>query len=124
MDRDEAIKKIRTELKKKTGKSWSVTGGRGTGWGWIEVTAPPRRRVFHRSNPDVDQNLLTPLTPYRDRVIEITPENGEKAYDISFQDWDILADAFDLVNKSYHGGGVLISPEDREAHIARLVNSN
>ena len=124
MDRNEAIKTIRTELKKKTGKSWSVTGGRGTGWGWIEVTAPPRRRVFHRSNPAVDQNQLTPLAPYQDRVIELTPENGEKAYDISFEEWDILADAFDLVNKSFSGGGVLISPDGWETYIARLVNGN
>jgi hypothetical protein len=47
IDRDEAIKRIRTALKKRSGKSWSVTGGRGTAWGWIEIDAPPKRRTWH-----------------------------------------------------------------------------
>lgn len=41
--RDEAIARIRTALRKRSGKAWSVTGGRGTAWGWITVSAPPRR---------------------------------------------------------------------------------
>lgn len=45
MNRDEAIKTIRAELKRRSGKTWSVTGGRGTAWGWIRITAPPARRV-------------------------------------------------------------------------------
>ncbi len=36
MDRDEAIKRIRAALKRRSGKLWSVTGGRGTSWGWIK----------------------------------------------------------------------------------------
>lgn len=43
VDRDEAIKAIRAALKRRSGKLWSVKGGRGTGWGWIEISAPPRR---------------------------------------------------------------------------------
>lgn len=45
LTRDEAIRRIRAGLKRRTGKSWSVTGGRGTGWGWIRISAPPARRV-------------------------------------------------------------------------------
>lgn len=45
IDRYEAIVAIRTALKRRTGRTWSVTGGRGTAWGWITVTAPPKRRV-------------------------------------------------------------------------------
>jgi hypothetical protein len=41
--RDETIKAIRAALKRRSGKSWSVTGGRGTAWGWINISAPPRR---------------------------------------------------------------------------------
>ncbi len=41
--RDETIKQIRQALKNRTGRTWSVTGGRGTSWGWINITAPPRR---------------------------------------------------------------------------------
>lgn len=51
-DRDDAIQLIREALKKRSGKAWSVTGGRGTAWGWINVTAPPKRRVGQKSNPE------------------------------------------------------------------------
>ncbi len=48
-DRDETIKRIKTALQKRSGKSWSVTGGRGTAWGWITIDAPPARRTWgHR----------------------------------------------------------------------------
>lgn len=43
MTRDEAIQRIRKALKKRSRKSWSVKGGLGTAWGWITITAPPRR---------------------------------------------------------------------------------
>jgi predicted Zn-dependent protease len=42
-DRNIAIAAIRAALKERTGKTWSVRGGRGTGWGWITITAPPKR---------------------------------------------------------------------------------
>lgn len=43
-DRDDVIRTIRTALKARTGRTWSVTGGRGTAWGWVTITAPPARR--------------------------------------------------------------------------------
>lgn len=43
-DRDDVIRIIRAELRRRSGKAWSVTGGRGTSWGWITITAPPARR--------------------------------------------------------------------------------
>ncbi len=45
IERDETIRTIRAALKTRTGRTWSVTGGRGTAWGWILITAPPARRV-------------------------------------------------------------------------------
>lgn len=45
LSRDETIRRIRTALKRRSGKAWSVTGGRGTGWGWIRIDAPPKRRT-------------------------------------------------------------------------------
>lgn len=52
MDRNETIKRIRTALKKRSGKTWSVTGGRGTAWGWLTIDAPPARRTFtHEPKP-------------------------------------------------------------------------
>jgi hypothetical protein len=42
-DRDDAILRIRRGLRARTGRPWSVRGGRGTSWGWIRVTCPPAR---------------------------------------------------------------------------------
>lgn len=39
MDRNETIKKIKSALKTRTGRAWSVTGGRGTAWGWIRISS-------------------------------------------------------------------------------------
>jgi hypothetical protein len=47
-DRDEAIARIRTALKSRSGRAWSVKGGRGTAWGWIKISAPPARLVCGR----------------------------------------------------------------------------
>ena len=45
MDRDETIRAIRAALKRRSGKAWSVTGGRGTAWGWITIDVPPAGRA-------------------------------------------------------------------------------
>jgi hypothetical protein len=59
IDRGEAIKAIRTALKRRTGRTWSVTGGRGTAWGWITIEAPPKRRTgITIKNPDYINNGL------------------------------------------------------------------
>lgn len=56
-DRDATIARIRTALRRRSGKAWSVTGGRGTAWGWIRVDAPPVRRTWFYYLPDgqIDQ---------------------------------------------------------------------
>jgi hypothetical protein len=43
VDRDTAIKAIRSALRRRSGKAWSVRGGRGTSWGWITISAAPAR---------------------------------------------------------------------------------
>ena len=50
-ERDDAIRIIRSELKRRTGKAWSVTGGSGSVWGWIRITVPPARRIKSLENP-------------------------------------------------------------------------
>jgi len=48
-DRDETISRVRAALKRRSGRAWSVKGGRGTAWGWIRIDAPPARRTWrHR----------------------------------------------------------------------------
>ena len=43
MDRKETIARIKTALQKRSGKTWSVTGGKGTAYGWLTIDAPPAR---------------------------------------------------------------------------------
>lgn len=43
MERNDAIKRIKSALKKRTGKMWSVTGGSGTAYGWITIKATPKQ---------------------------------------------------------------------------------
>lgn len=41
--RSAVTKKMRQLLRQRSGKTWSVKGGRGTGWGWLTIDAPPAR---------------------------------------------------------------------------------
>lgn len=43
MDRNETIKAIKANLQRRSNKTWSVTGGRGTSYGWLTISAPPKR---------------------------------------------------------------------------------
>jgi len=45
MDRKSVIKQIKADLRRRSGKQWSVTGGRGTAYGWLKIDAPPQRRT-------------------------------------------------------------------------------
>lgn len=60
-DRNEAIKAIRAALRARSGKTWSVTGGRGTSWGWITITSPPARSTGYGSMTDADAQELGDL---------------------------------------------------------------
>jgi len=51
-ERNEAINIIRQALKARSGKVWSVTGGRGTAWGWIRIDAPPSERGYDLDGVD------------------------------------------------------------------------
>ena len=46
LTRNAVIKRIKTALEKRSGKKWSVTGGRGTAYGWLTIDAPPSERVW------------------------------------------------------------------------------
>lgn len=61
LERNDAIKQIRSALRKRSGKAWSVTGGRGTSWGWITITAPPARSTGYGSMNEADQAELSEL---------------------------------------------------------------
>jgi len=50
--RNTTIKALRSVLEVPTGQPWSVTGGRGTSWGWITVDALPARRDGYQITDD------------------------------------------------------------------------
>ncbi len=53
-DRNEVISRIRKGLNSRSDRSWSVTGGRGTSHGWLQIDSPPKRRTFdHRQTGEV-----------------------------------------------------------------------
>ena len=60
-ERDDAIRIIRKELKRRSGKTWSVKGGRGTAWGWITISAPPARLDKFGSMSEADRAELAQL---------------------------------------------------------------
>lgn len=57
MDREEAIQRIKAGLRRRSGKQWSVTGGRGTAWGWLRIDAPPTRRRFDWEGQPVEEGV-------------------------------------------------------------------
>lgn len=61
MSRDEAIKAMKAGLQKRSGKTWSVTGGRGTAYGWIRISAPPKRLVEYGHLTEADAAELGQL---------------------------------------------------------------
>lgn len=45
-NRATTIKLIKDALKKRSGKTWSVTGGTSTAYGWIRIDVPPAKRIY------------------------------------------------------------------------------
>ena len=115
IDRDEAIKRIRKALKEKTGTTWSVTGGRGTAWGWINVEAPPRRRVCHDQNPAWNVSDLYCQEP---AYLERQPRDGERGWYTSDAECEVLGRVFGL-SRPAHCQGVSISPDSREWYVTQ-----
>lgn len=49
LSRAAVIARIKSALKRRSGKAWSVTGGSGTAYGWLRIDVPPAQRTWkHR----------------------------------------------------------------------------
>jgi len=124
IDRDDAIKLIREALKKRSGKSWSVTGGRGTAWGWINVTAPSARRVGHKANPEYDALAFEDQIRI-DRTGEGPPSSlddpdAESRYYMSREDCEELEQLFGLSRPAHCQGVSIAAASDyRRFYVAR-----
>lgn len=57
----EACKLIRKALKERSGKGWSVRHGSGTAYGWIRISAPPRRLADFGYMSEADRTELAQL---------------------------------------------------------------
>ena len=56
--RAHAVKTIKAALRKVTGRTWSVRGGTGTSYGYIDVTAPKARLDANGSMTEDDMKML------------------------------------------------------------------
>jgi len=119
MNRAETTKRIKRALKERTGRTWSVTGGRGTGWGWLKITSPKGRRVNHAISPKyADNPHIYPAPP--DFLLDVAPDEGEIGWYMSKEDRAILQEALGLLNVSYQH--ISISPEEWDWYLDRAEN--
>lgn len=117
--RDEAIEAIRNGLKRRSGKQWSVTGGRGTAWGWIKISVPPRRLGCARFHDWSGFHCLT--------CGEVVERNGEcrahKCTDTCYRRYitpEDRAELAELLGLEYvHAQGVSIAASN--AHYTEYV---
>lgn len=117
-NRDDAIRIIRAELRRRSGKPWSVTGGRGGAWGWITITAPPARRVRKLSNPawhpshecdEQHRGACRDIARFLDGPLQ-------REGSMSEADLDELCELLSLGNRATHWQGVNI-PASSEHYI-------
>lgn len=104
IDRDVAVRLIRDALRRRSGRPWSVTAGRGTVSGWLTIMSRPADRVCVHH---VDGEECP------------TPEHCQQhRYYLSEADCVELGR---LLGLDVHHQGVSISDrqDDRRAHIAR-----
>lgn len=60
-DVKETVRLIRQHLKRRSGRAWSVTHGRGTAYGWITIHVPPAQRTDRGEMSDADRDELARL---------------------------------------------------------------
>lgn len=110
MTRDEAISEIRAALKRRSGKAWSVTGGRGTAWGWIRIDVPPARRTAHAV-----KDAEAPDRPESYRTVD----TGEPGGHMTPTDGAELARLLGLEAVHFQGASIPASPDYRAEYVAR-----
>lgn len=121
--RDDAIKAIRVALKRRSGKTWSVTGGRGTAWGWIEIQSPPKRRTgVHVKSPDYDPQGGF----HRDNPEWILVDSGEPQRFglMTPADLQELGELLGLERVHEQGVSIPASTEHRIEYVARAEGRN
>jgi hypothetical protein len=77
----EACGAIRKALRARSGKSWSVTHGRGTAYGWINIEVPPKARVDGYMSPEQAAELakLLGVKSVHNQGFSVSPDSREWA---------------------------------------------
>lgn len=114
--RSATIKAIRSALKARSGKAWSVTGGRGTAYGWIKVEAPPARCTW-TSVPKPDNVSRLPGIENWDEVDTNQPGGCMGPYDR-----ELLGTLLGLGKPTHRQGeSIPASTEYRRLYLARAL---
>lgn len=110
-DRDVAIAEIRKALRDRSGKAWSVKGGRGTAWGWLTIDAPPRRCTFESRETGETDAFGLPVYEWVD--------TGEPGGDMGPEDRRELAELLGLESVHPQGVSIPASADHRREYVAR-----
>jgi hypothetical protein len=106
ISRDEAITRIKAALKARSGRTWSVTGGKGTAWGWLTIDVQPKdRRWVDVAIPGMEYRFDLPLA-MRYTVRELTSEEwaAGKRGSMGPADQRLLADLLGFTNPVHSQG--------------------
>lgn len=117
--RDATIAAIKAALKRRSRKSWSVTGGRGTAWGWITIDAPPARRTWtHKPKPGLG-DCPPPGNEFWDYV-----NTFETGHGTSPQDCEELAKLMGLPNVHEQGHNVPACNDHYRVALCRAMHGH
>lgn len=79
LSRNTVTARIRAALRRRSGKRWSVTGGRGTAYGWITIDAAPSRSMTEAERAEL-ATLLALDTVYHQGVSILASSDYYREY--------------------------------------------
>lgn len=110
--RNDAISRIKDALRARSGKAWSVKGGRGTAYGWISIYAPPKRCTWDILKVERDPYDDSPAWYWRNGL---EPGKGHMGPD----DRDQLAELLGLDSIHYQGHNIPASGAYYQEYVDR-----
>lgn len=109
--RDAVCTRIKAGLVARSGRQWSVTGGRGTAYGWITISSPKARRGCARLHAfEWQTNVCTTCHKHRNAAFREEEPTKRRAWLMSCPEH--------VCASSCYGGYIV--PEDREL-LAQLL---
>ena len=110
MERNEVINTIKSALQRRSGKTWSVTGGKGTSWGFLSISSPPARcTIRHRLKEGATNDWPESWEAY---------DSGQPGGDLTPADCQELATLLGLY-RPVHNQGLKVCSQDWQNYIDR-----